>query len=127
MKNFILIGLLLMAFITTNAQVCLKTADGNAEVKLVGITKENKDMYMYFKGQSEKIKLKFVKEAIKMCDECFHPEVYSYYNESIDDKLTGGTYVLHYIEKRYELTYLRFSDKKTFLFIGSANPPSCNW
>ncbi len=97
------------------------------ELKLFNAGSNDKDKYVLFKGQPQKIKLKFIRENIKICDACLHPEVYTYYSEIIDDKLTGGTYVIHYIENQYELTYTRNSDKQNFVFTGSLKSEDCTW
>ena len=127
MKQVKLIAILISIVCTANAQVCLKTDAGNTEVKLIPINNETKDVYVLFKGQSEKVKLKFLKESVKICNECSHPEVLTSYNEMIDDKLTGGTYTLLYTENQYQLTYTRLSDKQNFVFKGPSKTENCTW
>jgi hypothetical protein len=96
------------------------------ELKLLPVGNETKDIYVTYKGQPQKVKIKYIKESIKVCNECAHPEVSSYYNEIADEKITG-TYTILYRENQYELTYTRLSDRQAFVFKGSSKPELCTW
>lgn len=126
MKKIILSGLILIFVFNTNAQVCLKIDSAQAEVKLFDVT-GSKDKFVLFKGQTEKVKLKFVNENVKVCNECPHPEIFSHFAEQIGDKPTGGSYVLRFAANQYELTFTRFTDKKEFVFKGPAKGENCSW
>ncbi len=128
MKKLFLITLFSVATFVSNAQACLKTDSvQNAELKLFNTINDTKDRYVLMKGQSEKIKLKFIKETLKICNECTHTEVTSYYNEIWKGKLTGGNYVLTYKENQYELIYTRQADNTNIVFSGSVKPEHCTW
>ena len=128
MKKLFLITLFSVATYMANAQACLKTDSvQNAELKLFNTINATKDRYVLLKGQSEKTKLKFIKESLKICNECTHTEVTTYYNEIRKGKLTGGKYVLTYKENQYEMIYTRPTDTKNFVFSGSAKPENCTW
>ena len=127
MKQIKLIAFFIFFSFCANAQICLKTEAGNAELKLFPVNNGTKDIYVIFKGQTGKVKLKYIKESVKICNECSHPEVLSHYEEIVDDKSTGGTYSLLYIENQYELTYTRPADKQTFIFKGLSKAENCTW
>jgi hypothetical protein len=127
MKKILIVVLIVMITYGAKAQACLKNDSSKMELKVFDAGNNNNDKYVLFKGQPQKIKLKFIKENIKICNECSHPEVFTHYNEIIDDKLTGGMYVIHYMENLYELTYTRNSDKQNFVFTGSSKPEHCTW
>ena len=127
MKKILIFLVLIIGYFNSSAQICLKTADGSYEIKITAVSNETKDLFILYKGETQKVKLKFVKENIKICNECAHPEVFNHYNEMVDDKLTGGVYVIHFKENKYELTYTRFTDKKIFAFSGPSSPGNCTW
>ena len=127
MKQIKLIALFIFIGYYANGQVCLKTEAGNAELKLFPINNGTKDVYVIFKGQPNKVKLRFLKESVKICNDCSHPEVLSNYEEVIDDKSTGGAYTLLYVENQYELSYTRPTDKQTFIFKGLTKAENCTW
>ncbi len=128
MKKLFLITLFSVATYIAHAQVCLKTDSvQNAELKLFNTINATKDRFVLLKGQAEKIKLKFIKESLKICNECAHTEVTIYYNEIRKGKLTGAKYVLTYKENQYEMIYTRQTDNKNFVFSGSEKPEHCSW
>ena len=128
MKKLFLITLFSVATYIANAQSCLKTDSvQNLELKLFNTINATKDRFVLLKGQSEKIRLKFIKESLKICNECSHTEVTTYYNEIRKGKLTGAKYVLTYKENQYEMIYTRQTDNKNFVFSGSEKPEHCTW
>ncbi len=127
-EKLFLITLFSVAAYFANAQACLKTDSiQNAELKLFEPINDFQDRYLLFRGQSEKIKLKFIKESLKVSNELPHTEVINYCDEIMKGKLTGGKYVLTYRENQYEIVYTRQPDNKNFVFRSSVKPEHCTW
>ncbi len=127
MKPILILLFVFFEHTITNAQICLHSSNGQITIKIIGVFEQSrKDIYVIYKGQQKKIKLKYIKSNYEYTKGAAHGTDYTYYNEVVNGKITGKYEVDQSANVVYVI-YTRTRDKKKFEFSESADGYDCNW
>lgn len=106
---------------------CVETQDEKIKLMLTFHYSVNQNGLVLYKGQQQRIAIKFVKDVAHPCNGCASPTTDSYYNETINGQI-NGKYVLRVTGNLIDVTYVRTKDKKMFKFFGYATGQQpCDW